>query len=139
MLLKTLRLLFLIILSSNLQTKAQPITSSTATDTICRPVPEYKVVYRDAKLYRYTDSLLKLVEQQVKELEGQIKLLNEKDGELKAMYDNQLDILRQEITLYKDQINGYEKLVKRERRKRRLATAGGILTTGLMAYLFITK
>lgn len=109
------------------------------TDTLCFPVPVIRKVLIAASQKKIADSLLSIAEKQVTELNGQIKLLNEKDSELKTMYDNQLDILRQEITLYKDQIIGYERLVKKERRKRRLATFGGILTTGVMAYLFIIK
>lgn len=88
---------------------------------------------------KVADSLLVIAEKQVAQLQNTITLLGEKDAEQKEMYDNQLDLLRQEITLYKDQISGYERLVRKERRKRRWATAGGILTTGVITYFLITK
>lgn len=113
--------------------------SQTSSDTLCFPVPTIRKVLIAASQKRVADSLLLIAEKQIAQLQNTISLLGEKDAEQKAMFDNQLDLLRQEITLYKDQIAGYERLVRKERRKRRLATAGGILTTGLMAYLFITK
>lgn len=88
---------------------------------------------------KIADSLLSICESQVRELNGQIKLLNEKDGELKTMYEGQIANLNQQIELYKDQIKGYEKLVRRERFKRRLITFVGIGTTAAAAYLYITK
>lgn len=108
-------------------------------DTICKPIPELRLIYKDARLYRYTDSLLKISELQVTQLQNSIKLLNERGVELKVMYDGQLSNLNQQISLYKDQINGYEKLLKRERFRRRLITAGGIAATGAIFYLYLTK
>lgn len=113
--------------------------AQTTTDTICIEVPKFKKIYAAALQKKVADSLLAISEKQVAQLQNTITLLGDKDAEQKAMFDNQLDLLHQEINLYKDQIAGYERLVKKERRKRRLATAGGILTTGIMAYLFITK
>lgn len=127
-------LLLIIWIGSSLELRSQ-----TSSDTLCFPVPTIRKVLIAASQKRVADSLLLIAEKQIAQLQNTISLLGEKDAEQKAMFDNQLDLLRQEITLYKDQIAGYERLVRKERRKRRLATAGGILTTGLMAYLFITK
>lgn len=110
-----------------------------ATDTICIEVPKFKKIYTAALQKKVADSLLSIAEKQIAQLQNTISLLGEKDAEQKAMYDNQLDILHQETELYKDQINGYERLLKKEKRKRFFATVGGFITTGIMAYLFISK
>ena len=88
----------------------------------------------------------KVLKNEVKILEGQIDILNKlvvqydsRDSVQKTFYQGQITNLQNQVNLYKDQIKGYEKLLKKERRRRRLATFGGILTTGVMAYLFIMK
>lgn len=115
------------------------LRSQTSNDTLCFPVQTIRKVLIAASQKKVADSLLVIAEKQVAQLQNTITLLGEKDAEQKEMYDNQLDLLRQEITLYKDQISGYERLVRKERRKRRWATAGGILTTGVITYFLITK
>lgn len=109
------------------------------TDTICIEVPKFKKIYAAALQKKVADSLLTISEKQIAQLENTIRLLGEKDAEQKAGYDNQLDILHQEQNIYKDQIAGYERLLKKERRKRFFTSAGGILTTGILTYLLISK
>lgn len=127
-------LLFLIMIGSNFAGVCQ-----ISNDTLCFDVPVVRKLLIAASQKKVADSLLSICEKQVAELNGQIKLLGEKDGEFKAMYDGQLENLHQQIVLYKDQIAGYEKLLRKERRKRRAITAAGIATTGIMAYFFLTK
>ena len=88
---------------------------------------------------KVADSLLIIAEKQVKELQNTIDILGDKSVEQKAMCDSQMDLLRQEITLSKDQINGYERLLKRERRKRIFTAVGGVLTTSAALFLLISK
>jgi len=109
------------------------------SDTLCFPVPVIRKVLIAAEQKKVADSMLKIAEFQIVQHENTIKLLGEKDIELKAMYEGQITNLNQQIELYKDQIAGYEKLLKRERRKRRLITAAGIVTTGAALYLYLTK
>lgn len=119
--------------------KAQPTTRSTVIDTICRPVPEYKVVYRDAKLYRLTDSLLKIAEAQLSELKAQRDLLQEKEQETRNNLNRQISAQEQQIALYKEQIIAFEKLWKKERRRRRAAQGMVVVVTGVAAYLMVGK
>lgn len=108
-------------------------------DTICAPVAQMKKVYAAAAQKKVADSLLSIAERQVSQLQNTIKLLNEKDLELKLMYEGQIANLNQQIAIYKDQITGYEKLLRREKRKRFFTSAAGVLTTGIMAYIYLTK
>jgi len=72
-------------------------------------------------------------------LQSIVKELELKDSASKSGYTAQIAALLEEKKIYQDQLNTYEKLLKRERRKRRLATAGGIITTGLVVFLSIKK
>jgi putative NADH-flavin reductase len=88
----------------------------------------------------------KVLEQQVTILNDRItnyqsivSSLNAKDSVTVATFNMQIKLLTDEKALYQDQIKGYEKLLKKERRKRFLTTAGGVLTTGIVAYLYLTK
>lgn len=109
------------------------------SDTICLPVETVKKIYSAALQKKYTDSLLVITEKQVAELKAAVDLLEEKDGELKRMYEGQILNLNNQAALYKDQVRGYELLVKKERRRRRLATAGGLVTTGAAIFLLLKK
>lgn len=80
-----------------------------------------------------------ILEARIAGLNTAIALLNEKDSVTVAGYDNQLKAFREEKAIYIDQLKGYEKLLRRERRKRFFATAGGLLTTGIVTYLAIKK
>lgn len=112
---------------------------SQITDTICAPVAQMKKVYAAAAQKKVADSLLVLAERQLSEYRNQISILDEKQADQKAFYDGQITNLQNQIALYKDQINGYERLLRKERRKRRLTTFGGILTTAAATFLFISK
>lgn len=109
------------------------------TDTICLEVTKFKKIYSAALQKKVADSLLSISEKQVAQLNVSMSLLSEKETETKANYEMQLANLTNQIALYKEQINGYERLVKRERRKRRLTTAAGILTTGAALFLSLQK
>ena len=126
-------LLLMILTGSNFAGQSQ------TTDTLCFPVPVIRKVLIAASQKKVCDSLLIISERQVAQLNNTIDLLTEKDTTLRSMYQGQIDNLNNQIALYKDQIKGYEKLVKKERFRRKLATVGGILTTGTMIYLYITK
>ena len=133
--LKTFLLLLIITIGSSYESHSQ----TGSNDTLCFPLSVVRQRLTEARLYRYTDSLLKITESQVAELQGRIKLLNDKDVELKAMYDGQLDNLHKQIDVYKEQIKGYEKLLRKERFRRRLITGAGIVTTGAALYLYFSK
>lgn len=123
----------MIILKSSSEIRSQSI------DTLCAPTAKLKKIYADAKLYRLTDSLLKISERQVAELKTNISLLEEKDVDTRNNYERQLDNLNQQVVLYKDQIAGYEKLIKREKRKRFLTGLAGAAGTAAAIYIAVTK
>lgn len=131
--LKLIGLLLIILTKSSFEGRCQVI------DTICLPTTAVKKIYSDARAYQLTDSLLKLSERQLSELKGQVSLLEEKDVETRGNYEAQIKNLESQVSLYKEQVKAFEQIVRRERRKRRLITAGGILTTGAALFLSLKK
>jgi hypothetical protein len=112
---------------------------SQTSDTICAPVAQMKKVYAAALQKRICDSMNVILEARISSLNNSIVLLNQKDSVTVAGYEGQLKAFREEKALYIDQMKGFERLVRREKRKRFFATAGGILTTGIVTYLALKK
>lgn len=100
-----------------------------------------KKVYVDALKYRYADSLLKIVESQLAEKKAQVEILEEKGEEVSANHRKEIANLEGQVGTLKDQVNGFEKMWKREKRRRRLSQAVGIITTvaAVALPLVITK
>ena len=108
---------------------------SQVIDTICIPVQVAKKVYGDAIKYRYTDSLLKICEAQLAEKKLQVQLLEDKEGEVANNHRREIANLEGQIGTLKDQVKGFEKMWRRERRQRRLSQAGGVLAVATAIYL----
>lgn len=86
------------------------------------------------------------LKKQVRNLEEQVNLLNEvikehdgKDVVQTEYFSNQMKNLQDQIALCKEQVVAFEKMVKMERRKRRLITGAGILTTAGAILLSLKK
>ena len=126
-----LSLLLLIIAGNSYGQKQQ--------DTLCLPTENIRGLLIAAKQGDALKQQVVILNDRIAILTNLINQLEQKDSATISGYQNQLDLLHQEQALYKDQLNTYEKLLKRERRKRRLATAGGIVTTGLAIYLGFVK
>ncbi len=113
--------------------------SQTPNDTICLPVVSVKKVYADAKAFRLTDSLLRISEAQLSEVKYQKGLIEDREAETINNYNRQIENLEKQISVYKDQMIVFNKAIRREKRKRFFATAGGVLSTGIMIYLSTKK
>jgi len=59
--------------------------------------------------------------------------------EIIATLREEKKLMQEQRKVFEDQLNAYEKLLRKERRKRRWTAAGGILLTGAATYLYITK
>ena len=78
---------------------------------------------------------VKILNERVTLLQSMVLNLEQKDSANTSQSVNQVALLKQEIDLYKDQIKTFEKLLRREKRKRFFATAGGVITSGIILYL----
>jgi len=108
---------------------------SQAIDTICFPISQAKKVYTDALKFRYTDSLLKLTESQLAEKRLQLQLMEDKEGEVANNHRREIVNLENQVGVLKEQVQGFEKMWKIERRKRRLSQAGGIVAVIAAVFL----
>ena len=78
---------------------------------------------------------VKILNERVALLQSMVFNLEQKDSANTSQSVNQVALFKQEIDLYKDQIKTFEKLLRREKRKRFFATAGGVMTSGIILYL----
>ena len=109
------------------------------TDTLCFPVETIKKVLIAAVQKKVLDGQVALLTQRIDGLNEIIKNLNEKDSASVKLYADQLQVMKQQKDLFQSQLDGYEKLLRKERRKRFWTGAAGVLATGAATYLFITK
>lgn len=119
------------------------------TQTIEIPVEQAKKVMADAKqkpvllekiALLQTDILL--LNQRIAQKDSIISAYQVMEGNydaiLLAMEDNKA-IMLQQRQLYEEQLRSFEKLLRKEKRKRFWTAASGVLTTTAAAYLYITK
>ena len=111
------------------------VLHSQVIDTICIPVQNAKKVYGDALKFRYTDSLLKISEAQLAEKRAQLQLMEDKESEVANNHRREVTNLEGQVAMLKEQVKGFERMYKRERRNRRLSQAGGFLAVAAAIYL----
>lgn len=83
-----------------------------------------------------------LLNQRIGQKDSIIMDYQRKDGNNEAIItalQEQKGMMELEKKVYLQQVQDFEKLLRKERRKRFWTAAGGIITTGLAAYLYITK
>lgn len=108
-------------------------------DTLCFPTETIRKVLIDAEKGKVYKEQVGLLNQRVSLLQSQIKELQEKDSANTVTSREQISALLQEQTLCQDQVKTMETILRREKRKRKLITAAGILTTGAAIYLSTLK
>lgn len=116
------------------------LTTLSRSDTL---IPTPDTTLRKLVIAAEQSNILKT---QIEILEGREllsqKLIAEMDSKYNMMedyYKGQLDNMRQQGELYKDQISGYERLLKKQRRKTFLTGAAGFITTGIVTWLAVKK
>lgn len=89
----------------------------------------------DAEKGKVYKQQVTLLNSRIDNLGLQIKELEQKNDTLSLGMNNQIKLLSDQKGLFQSQLDGYEKLLRRERRKRTFTTIAGILTTGIAIYL----
>lgn len=112
---------------------------SQTSDTVCFPIAHAKKVLIAAEQGKEYQKQVGLLTERLALKDQIISQMNERDSLVRAGYENQMAILKQELDLRKDQMEGYERLLKKEKRKRRAVAAAGLTATGVLTYLLITK
>lgn len=123
--------------------------NSQTTDTICLPIAQAKKVLADAKQKPLLLEKIQLLQADIKLMEERIaakeSIIN--NMELEQMASQEIiDQLKEEKRIYEDQkkimlgqARAFEKLLKKEKRKRRWTAFAGFVSTGIVTYLFISK
>lgn len=80
-----------------------------------------------------------ILNERIAGLQSIIANLHEKDSATVVGYESQIRIMAEERIIFEDQISTLEKMLKKERRKRKWTAFGGIALTGIATYLYIIK
>ena len=123
--------------------------NSQTSDTICLPVTQVKKVLADARQKPLLLEKIKLLQSDIQIMEeriaGKEAIINNMERDQLASQEI-IDQLKEEKHLYKeqkkimlDQARAFEKLLKKEKRKRRWTAFAGFVSTGIVTYLFISK
>ena len=93
----------------------------------------------DAEKGKVYKQQVTLLNSRIDNLGFQIKELEQKNDTLSSGMANQIKLLSDQKGLFQSQVDGYEKLLRRERRKRTFTTIAGGLITGIFGYLYLVK
>lgn len=113
--------------------------SKTTDDTLCFPRKVLEKVLIAAQQKKVLDSQIVLLNQRIEGLESVINELNGKDQLTVQSYEAQLKQYQAEKALYEDQLKGYERLIRKEKRKRIVSNIFGGLAAAAAVFLFVTK
>lgn len=110
-----------------------------STDTLCFPTETVRTLLIDAQQGKLLKRQVAILDDRIGILQEIVKNLEAKDSATVENYETQLTAMREQRALFEDQINRYEKLLRREKRKRFWTGAGGVVSTGIMAFLIFKK
>ena len=111
------------------------VGQSSTIDTICFPVSVIKKVLVAAEQKKVLEQQVTVLNNRISLYQTMVDELERKDSITVATYEAQIAIMNEQKAIYADQMKGYEKLLRREKRKRFFATAGGVITSGIILYL----
>lgn len=117
--------LLLLVLTS----KAQ---AQSSTDTLCRPVAVIKELLIRAKEGDNAKQQVLVLQQRINEKDIQIKAFKGSDSVTVATYERELYLMKQQLT-------STQRALRREKTKRFLTGAAGMVSTGIMIYLAVKK
>ena len=112
---------------------------SQTTDTICFQVDVAKKVLIAAEQKKELDKQVSLLNERINNLQQLITALEDKNSLTAQGYQLQIKTLLEEKSTYEDQIATYEKLLRKEKRKRKAVAGAGITVVGILTYLLISK
>jgi hypothetical protein len=106
---------------------------------ICLPDSSVRKILIAAEQKKVLAEQVKLLEQRISIKEDIIRNLNSKDSVTVLTFQTQINEYKEQKLIYDQQLNSYEKLLRRQKRKTFFATFGGLLTTGITTFLLIKK
>ncbi len=104
-------------------------------DTLCLPTENVRALVIAAEQGKVLKQQVVVLGERITLLQSMVANLEAKDSATVAAYEAQIKNMTDTRAIFEDQIKTYEKLLRREKRKRFFATAGGIITSGIILYL----
>lgn len=104
-------------------------------DTLCLPTENVRGLLIAAKQGEVLKEQVTILDARIVNLQALVAATESRDSVAVAGLNANIKSLLEEKALYQDQIKGYEKLLKRERMKRRVTGLAGILTTAAAFYI----
>jgi hypothetical protein len=102
-------------------------------------VPEVRTLLIAAKQKQVLEERVAILSSRIDTLQSIIHALKDKDAATVQGYEAEIKVMREERKIYQDQVSAFEKLLRREKRRRFFTAVGGTLATGAALYLYITK
>jgi hypothetical protein len=135
---KRFLLLLIIWIGSSYESKSQSI------DTLCFDRPTVQKLLIAGKQKKVLDSLVTVLNQDIKSYEVVVRQLQDKDSvnkEIIITYDAMIQTMKEQRAILDGQITALNKEVKRWKRKVKWTAAAGIVTTvgGVVATIFLLK
>lgn len=92
-----------------------------------------------AEQKKVLDEQVILLNQRISGLQDVIKVMTDKDTATVGSYERQIALMKDQRKVFEDEVARLNKEIKRYKRKLFFRTAGGLILTGTMAYLLLTK
>lgn len=108
------------------------------TDSTTVSTPALKRILAAAEQKKILDGQVIILNQRISGLQLTINDLQERDTATVGSYERQILTMKDQRTLMEAQVKTFEKMVRKERIKRKVTGFAGILTTGIALY-FATK
>lgn len=92
-----------------------------------------------AEQKKVLDEQVILLNQRIAGYESMVQQYKDKDTATVGSYERQIAVMKDQRTIFESAISDKEKEIRRYKRKLFFRTAGGVLITGGLAYLYFTK
>lgn len=113
--------------------------SQTSKDTLCFDLPTVRKLLTSAEQGKILKEQVTILNERIANQEIIIDNLKEKDAVTVAAYQKEIEQMKEQRATFEDQIKSYERLLKREKRKRVFTGIAGILTTAATFYIATKK
>ena len=118
-------------------------------DTTCVPTAQLKKILTDARQKPVLLERIEILKSDISYLNSRVavkdSIINLYDlsdlqsKEIISQLKEEKRIYEEEIVVFKKQLVSFEKLLRKEKRKRRWTAFGGLALTGIVTYLYISK
>lgn len=113
--------------------------NSQASKDSCFTTEEMRGIATKLLQKKVLEERVVILSARVDTLQAIIRQLETKDAATVEGYESELKTVQEELKIYMDQVETFEKIVRREKRRRFFTAVGGTLATGAAMYLYITK